>query len=244
MPVDATNASATDSATNSTANFGASPAPSALSSEHGVDLIPGHLHAFALLHRAMRRDARRLVAAAPSVAAEPGRQAATAAWWDRLRGAIDWHHHSEDEQFWPELRRRTGVSVDDVLGDDHAGLDRAMAAVSAALATPGGLADLPLAAARFDTLVHGHLRREEAAVFPVLARVGVRDYLAVERRLLAAAPRRVLIFVQPWMLEGADPRAVANVMATVPPPIRLLTGTMRRRYERLLTAAALPRISA
>ncbi|MGW0661584.1 hemerythrin domain-containing protein [Streptodolium elevatio] len=238
MPVDATDAASATAAAN------AKSAPSAVSSEHGLDLIPGHLHAFALLHRAMRRDARRLVAAAPSVAAGPGRQAATAAWWERLRGAVDWHHHSEDEQFWPELRRRTGVSVDDVLDDDHAGLDRAMAAVSAALATPGTLGDLPLAAARFDTLVHEHLRREEAAVFPVLARVAVRDYLAVERRLLATAPRAVLMFVQPWMFEGADRRAVANVTATVPPPVRLLGGTMRRRYERLLSAASLSRMGA
>lgn len=230
--------------TKSFAMAGSSSAPSAFSSEHGVDLIPGHLHAFALLHRAMRRDARRLVAAAPSVGAAPGRQAATAAWWERLRAVIDWHHHSEDELFWPELRRRTGVSVDDVLDDDHAGLDRAMAAVSAALATPGGLAGLPLAAARFDTLVHEHLRREEAAAFPALAQVGVPDYLAVERRLLATAPRPVLMFLQPWMFEGAAPHAVANVMATVPPPIRLLGGTMRRRYGRVLSAASLARVGA
>ncbi|WP_436771602.1 hemerythrin domain-containing protein [Yinghuangia sp. YIM S09857] len=226
---------------NSAANVLAEP--SANSSEYGIDLLPDHLHAFALLHRAMRRDARRLVAAAPSVATRPGHQPATAAWWERVRAAIDWHHHTEDEQFWPELRRRTGVSVDDVLGDDHAGLDRVMAAVSAALATPGA-AELPLAAARFDTLVHGHLRREEAAVFPVLAGVGVRDYLAVERRMLARTPRRMLMFVQPWMFEAADPRAVANVMATAPPPVRLLTGTMRRRYERVLNAASLPLIAA
>ncbi|MCF2532361.1 hemerythrin domain-containing protein [Yinghuangia soli] len=216
--------------------------PSADSSEFGLDLIPGHLHAFGLMHRAMRRDARRLIALAASAADRPERLPAVVAWWERLHAVIDWHHHSEDEVFWPELRRRTGVVVAaaDDLDADHAALDRAMAAVTAALAGPHALSALPMAAAQFDTLIHDHLRREEAAVFPVLARVGVREYLAVERRLIASAPRSIMPYLQPWMFDGADPRWMANVLATVPAPVRLLSGTvLRRRYERTLSAAGL-----
>lgn len=211
-----------------------------VSSEHGVDGIPGYLHGFALMHRAIRRDARRLVGVAPAVAADPRRLAGVGAWWERLRAVIDWHHHSEDEQFWPEIRRRTGVRVEDVLDDDHVELDRVMGAVSAALASPAAAAALPGVAAEFDALVHGHLRREEAAVFPVLARVGVRDYLAVERRLVASAPGSLRAYLQPWMFDGADPHAVANVQRTIPAPVRVLGGTvLRRRYARVLAEAGM-----
>lgn len=74
----------------------------------------------------------------------------------------------------------------------------------------------------------------------MLARVAVRPYLAVERRLIASAPRSVLMYLQPWMFDGADRASVAHVLATVPPPARLLGGTvLRRRYERTLAAAGL-----
>lgn len=206
-----------------------------MSSEHGVLDLPEHVRGFGLMHVAMRRDAGRLGRAAGAVTASS--VPAVASWWQLVRGAIDWHHHSEDEVLWPELRRRVrGFSVREAaIRGDHDILDAAMEAVSAAL-TRRGLPDLPGAAARFGTVLVEHLRAEEQLVFPVFAtELTPQEYLAIERQVVATAPARVMAYLQPWMFDGADRRAVASVSATIPPPVRLVGGTVLRwRYERVV----------
>ncbi|MFG2040411.1 hemerythrin domain-containing protein [Dactylosporangium sp. NPDC048998] len=206
-----------------------------MSSEHGVHGLPEHVRGFALMHVAMRRDARRLTGAASAVTASSGPAVAT--WWSRVRGAIDWHHHSEDEVLWPELRRRVRgfAAREAAIHGDHEALDAAMDAVSVAL-TPRGVQGLTAAATRFSTVLHEHLRAEEDFVFPVFTEdLTPQEYLAIERRVVATAPARVMAYLQPWMFDGADRRAVASVEATIPPPVRLLGGTVLRwRYERMV----------
>ncbi|WP_433087322.1 hemerythrin domain-containing protein [Dactylosporangium sp. CA-052675] len=206
-----------------------------MSSEHGVLDLPEHVRGFALMHVAMRRDAGRLSGAAGAVTAKA--VPALASWWQMVRGAIDWHHRSEDEVLWPELRRRVrGFTVREAaIHGDHEILDAAMDAVSAAL-TPRGVTDLPGAASRFATVLTEHLRAEERLVFPVFAEeITPQEYLAIERRVVATAPARIMAYLQPWMFDGADRRAVASVSATIPPPVRLVGGTVLRwRYERVV----------
>lgn len=201
------------------------------SSERGLDALPGHIHGFALMHMAMRRDARRLGAAAPTL--DPG--GGVAGWWQQLRRTIEWHHRSEDDMLWPEMRCQVPgfAHQDDVLEDDHAALDEAMDAVSAALVPSGDRAALVAAAARFDNLIHDHLRREEAIVFPAFATgLPVAKYLAIERRVIGSAGFGLLTFVLPWMFDGFSGRAAGQAGATIPPPIRLLGATvLRRRYR-------------
>ncbi|MGW2180546.1 hemerythrin domain-containing protein [Streptomyces sp. NPDC001732] len=214
---------------------------STMSSEH-LGTLPGHFHGFALMHVAMRRDARRLTAAAPRLAAT-GPAPAVAEWWHRLRDVIDWHHRSEDELLWPELLRRLPGAEDvaRTLDGDHAELDAAMDGVSAALRPGADPAAVTPAAARFDEVLHEHLAEEEKAVFPLFARLDARDYLALEQRLVRTAPRGVLTYLPPWMFDGAEQRSVSLVAATMPPPVRLLGRTvLRRRYERGLAAIVAP----
>jgi hypothetical protein len=205
------------------------------STEHGVHGLPEHLLGFALMHVGMRRDAGRLGGTASAVTATD--VPAVATWWTMVRGIIDWHHHSEDEVLWPELRRRVpGFAAREAAIDgDHEVLDAAMDAVSAAL-TPRRLAELPEAAARFGTVLVEHLRAEERLVLPVFAEeLTPPEYLAIERRVVATAPVRLRIDLLPWMFDGADRRAVAAVSATIPAPVRLLgAAVLRRRYARLV----------
>ena len=212
-----------------------------MSSER-LDTLPGHFHGFALMHIAMRRDARRLGAAAPRLTARGLDPAAQ--WWRRLRDVIDWHHRSEDDFLWPELLRRHPKfrpQADEIAGD-HTELDRAMDQVTTALATPAGLTALPGAAAHFGEVLHHHLADEEKIVFPVFAQLAARDYLALEQRLVRTAPGGVLTYLPPWMFDGADRHSVQLVAATMPPPVRLLGRTvLRRRYERGLAAVLDPR---
>ncbi|WP_406134642.1 hemerythrin domain-containing protein [Streptomyces sp. NBC_01089] len=205
-----------------------------MSSERLVTL-PGHFHGFALMHIAMRRDAARLAAAARS--ANLGSPERIGAWWRGLRDVIDWHHHSEDEILWPELRRAVPsfAAAAAALDGDHAGLDKAMDTVGAALAPGAPATALVPAADAFGGLLRDHLATEEHVVFPAFTELGEQRYLALERRLLRTAPPRVLGHLQPWMFDAADPTSAAHVAATIPPPVRLLGRTvLRRRYERLL----------
>ncbi|QXE33152.1 hemerythrin domain-containing protein [Streptomyces sp. GMY02] len=212
-----------------------------MSSEFGLASLPAHFHGFALMHIAMRRDAQRLLAAAPRLT-HAGLGAA-GAWWQQLRDIIDWHHRSEDNVLWPGLLRRAPEFAPQArqLGDDHVLLDRAMEAVTAALRPGGDLPALQLAATRFSSVLRDHLRDEEAVSFPVFARLVPDEYLAVERKVIASAPFKVMTQLQPWMFDGADKRSVAQVAATIPPPVRVIGNTvLRRRYERTLAGVTRP----
>lgn len=207
-----------------------------MSSEHGVQVLPAHLHAFALMHVAMRRDTRRLVDVAPRVS--PGNAGPVTAWWLQLHYIIDWHHRSEDEVLWPSLRALVPgfAAVEREMNHDHSALEEAMAQVSAALRIRVSLAALTPAAHRLHQVLVEHLRHEEAAVFPVLADgLDVRQYLAIEQRIIGSAPPRVRTCLQPWMFDGADPAVTARVGAGIPAPVRMLGNTLlRRRYQRIV----------
>jgi hypothetical protein len=204
-----------------------------MSSEQGAHTLPPHFRGFALMHVAMRRDAGRLVLAAPNVT--PASLDRVRGWWQRLNDVIDWHHHSEDEILWPELRRQVpGFGArEDALIHDHTELEYAMDRVSAALdrPEPEGLA---AAAVHFHRVLHDHLHHEEEVVFPVFAdELPVSSYVAIERRIIGSAPAKVMSYLQPWMFDGADRESVRLVAATIPPPVRALGYTvLRLRYQR------------
>ncbi len=208
----------------------------AMSSEGGVQLLPPHLYGFALMHVAMRRDARRLVDVAPRVT--PATVGPVAAWWQQLHDVIDWHHRSEDDVLWPSLRALVPGfgAIEREMHHDHSALDEAMAQVSGALRRRSSLAVLIPAAHRLHQVLFDHLRHEEAAIFPVLGNeLGLREYLAVEQRIIGTAPGRVRSCLQPWMFDGADPAVTARVAAGIPLPVRMLGNSLlRRRYQRVV----------
>ncbi|MCG8915138.1 hemerythrin domain-containing protein [Actinokineospora sp. PR83] len=200
-----------------------------LSSEHGLDGLPENLHGFALLHRAMRRDAKKLLAVAPKLSSP--KRPRVASWWDQVRATIDWHHHTEDDILWPELRAKVpGFAEREVdMHADHAALDEAMDAVTAALRLDDNAA-LVEAATRFDAIIHDHLRAEETIVLPAFVAMGKRAYGNVERRIMFSAPPTVLAFLLPWMFDGAGSGRAAALM---PLPVRLIGLTaLNFRYER------------
>ncbi len=204
-----------------------------LSGEHGVDDLPGHVHGFALMHRAMRRDAHRLVTAAPTLAAD--KMAKAARWWHQVRAVIDWHYHTEDDLLWPALRSKVPAfaRTESAMHDDHAALDAAMDAVTSAL-SGGDRTELVSAAARFDAIIQAHLRAEEDVVLPVFCfDMTRREYLAIEREVMASASPSLLAFLFPWMLDSFSRADTAGMIATVPPPVRLIGMTVLQwRYQR------------
>src|SRR5690606_3548901 len=194
--------------------------------------LPDHVYGFALVHIAIRRDARRLAEAAPAL--QPVLLPRVRTWWRQVRAVIDWHHRSENEVLWPALRRRVrGFAADErVMRHDHIALDNAMKAISAALAPGGDRVALEQTVTWFDALVAEHLTLEEAVLFPIFRTgIGADEYLEIERRVLALARPNVMAFLLPWLFDGVGAEVAAKAAATIPPPLRLLGRTvLRRRY--------------
>jgi len=207
-----------------------------MSTERGVHTLPEHLHGFALMHVAMRRDTQRLVDVAAHVS--PASAEPVTTWWRQLHDVIDWHHRSEDDVLWPSLRALVAGfgTIEREMHHDHSALEEAMAQVSAALRRRANLAALAPAAHRLHSVLIDHLRHEEAAIFPVLARdLDIEQYLRIEQRIIGSAPPRVLSYLQPWMFDNADRSVTARVSTGIPLPVRLLGNSLlRRRYQRTL----------
>jgi hemerythrin-like domain-containing protein len=209
----------------------------AMSSENGIQSLPEHIRAFALMHVAMRRDASRLLAAAPHVTASTAGD--VGAWFRELFDVIDWHHRTEDDILFPAVRRVLPgfAAKEQALAHDHGALDQAMAEVAAALSPGADLKVLPAAAEKFKTILFEHLKLEETVVFPVFAsELTVRQYVDIENKSVSSAPMGLRTFLYPWMYDGVDRRTAARVAAgSTPLPFRLVGDTvLKMRYQRTI----------
>ncbi|ONI70833.1 hypothetical protein ALI144C_50495 [Actinosynnema sp. ALI-1.44] len=206
-----------------------------MSTENGVGGLPVHIHGFALMHVAMRRDARRIATAAPNVTRANAGPVRT--WFDQLRDVIEWHHRTEDDVLFPALRDRVAdfAAKEKELAHDHTELDQSMADVSTALR--GDLGAVPEAARKFETILLDHLAVEEPIVFPVFVDDLTRQqYLDIENQVMRSAGPGMRAFLFPWLFDGVDKRtADAAAAVSIPPPVRLIGNTVLTwRYERLL----------
>jgi iron-sulfur cluster repair protein YtfE (RIC family) len=206
-----------------------------MSTENGVGGLPVHIHGFALMHVAMRRDARRIAAAAPNITRSTA--GPVASWFSQLLDVIEWHHRTEDDVLFPELRRRLPdfATKEKELAHDHTELDQSMAAVLKALR--GDVTALPAAADKFENILLDHLKVEEPIVFPVFVDDLTRQqYLDIESQVMRSAGVGMRAFLFPWLFDGIDKRTAAAAAAvTIPPPVRLVGNTVLTwRYERLI----------
>ena len=208
--------------------------------------FPTYAAAFAAMHDAMRRDARRLVAAADDTPDLP----ALARWFDRFEAVIEHHHHCEDDIVWPGLAalvadRDCGIEgtsfllAREELLDDHDDLDAAMTAVRTSLHDAASVIDRHDAARRFEACLDAHLSREEAAVFPLLtAHVSEEEFEVLEHAVVEVTPLSAMTFTVPWILDEAPADLQATVRDGMPTPIRLLNRwLLQPRYRRLVAAA-------
>lgn len=141
-----------------------------LGASKGVTALPRHLRGFTQTHLALRRDSRRLAAAAPLLTSAGLPRAAER--WRQLRAIVDWHHRAEDEILWPRLIEHVPeiAAGSHRMVQDHVALGDSAFRVTKAL--KGGRADLiggPVDT--FDTVLHRHLHEEEKLTFPAFARV-------------------------------------------------------------------------
>lgn len=216
-------------------------------------VVPDREVLYALMHRAMRRDAPRLVDALGRVTSTDRRRPeALARWFQRFDGQLHHHHEVEDEIFWPALRTAVPAATGelDALEAEHGVLTDRLTAVRGTLDILAGLtavsdvedaqqAALDAAVALEHTLV-AHLDREEITVFPALTQFTDEQYRALETQARkykgSAATKRSggTPFAAPWLLESATDREVEQARHGAPAVLFLLNKVIwRRRYDRI-----------
>ncbi|GAA0398602.1 hypothetical protein GCM10009530_57830 [Microbispora corallina] len=178
------------------------------------------------MHHALRRELEHIARVTVRIDDDPRRILRTAIGWQLFTRSVRIHHSAEDDMLWPVLRRQLADRPDDLvpleaMEAEHAAIDQLIATVDELLADPDAdqvrLGDLT------DSLVtglRGHLEHEEDAVIPLTRRaLTTAQWAAFDQvhtqRVGADAPRLL-----PWLLEEADPRITARMLATLPEPAR------------------------
>lgn len=195
-----------------------------------------------IIHTAVRRDLARFESA---LRAFPDGDRARAHQlrraWVTLDRQLHHHHESEDAYVWPYVRDLGVVdpALLDAMESEHRAMGAGLDAVSEALA---GLTTEPTAdraAAAADTVAESarvtdaHLVHEEQDVMPIIVdREQTPEWKAVERNLRKGGPAMAgELFA--WLADGGDPRALASLRATVPPPVQfVLSRFFGRAYHR------------
>jgi iron-sulfur cluster repair protein YtfE (RIC family) len=205
--------------------------------------LPDFLTGFMAIHDAMRRDATRLAALDATLAAPAPRATGEQLrrWWAHVEAAIVHHHEREDDLLWPDLmaRRPAFAERHAQLEADHDALDEAMLALHDAFAAMAAGDDDPAArhaaVAGFATLLDEHLRREEAAAFPLIAEAyTAEEYAVIEKAFAEGSSIARMAFELPWVLDGTGAELDALVAELLPAPIRLLNRLVfTTRYRRI-----------
>jgi hypothetical protein len=179
-------------------------------------------------HDAFRRDLTSLARAATAAdRAEPARRERVGRGWEVFKRQLHFHHTGEDRHIWPTLGERlarsdSARSILQAMEEEHSRVDPLLDAVEAAFADPAGgrLADT---VGELATTLHSHLAHEERDALPLIGtaltaaewrRVGRR--LGFENGLSGSAE----FFA--WMLDGATDAQSAEVLGTMPLPLRLV----------------------
>lgn len=192
-------------------------------------------------HDGLRRDVATIAKSAAVTGDDPTRLTATHFGWDLFKRFLTIHHLAEDEILWPRLRvlladRPDDVELLDAMEQEHDRIDPLIAAIDAALADEQhgheGLGDVVDA---FASELTAHLAHEEDAALPLIAKelppVDWALFADAQRNQigLGLAPRYV-----PWLLDGASPERVTEVLAIFPPPLAAqYRSAWRQQYAEL-----------
>jgi hypothetical protein len=210
------------------------------------------LTAFILVHRALRRDAGRLVTALEGLGdGDTARARALRRWYGHYRAELHAHHQLEDDLWFPVVAERvpTFAAHTDRLAREHHVLEDAAMALTARLdelAGDGGASAPARRAARdaaceLREVIDEHLDFEDADIVPLITRhLSADDVAEVEARTRARLDRRQLPFLVPWLLSAATQAERTRMLAVAPWPLKFVWYASRRRHDRM-TARALGR---
>jgi hypothetical protein len=209
----------------------------------GSDVVPISEHSRVLIamHKAMRADAQRLIAAASALPnGDPHRS--------RTRSRLRRHRRSDPRP--PLDRRRRHVPVPagpgeqlrarrDPARNDHVELDAAMARINARFRLLAHQLSAPLwqdtrshlldEATAFNRVLVDHLDREEDAVIPPLeSMISEAEQHTLQKEEAKLATYRHMRLAVPWVLANATPEEEEQLRTTAP---RLLGVIQDRVWE-------------
>ncbi|WP_436774859.1 hemerythrin domain-containing protein [Yinghuangia sp. YIM S09857] len=185
-----------------------------------------------VMHDALRRELERIARIIERGGDDPRVILHTAAGWGMFKRYLLAHHAAEDDVLLPEVRkaladRPDDLAVIDAMEEEHAAVDPGVAFFDVAIADPESGADkLAMIVDRLVAGLGGHLTHEEDEALPLIDEVAgpeLLDRFGAEhtRRLGAEVP----VFL-PWLLDGADPAAVAAVTGRLPATVRSAYATV------------------
>jgi hypothetical protein len=186
-------------------------------------------------HDAFRRDLTSLARAATAAGAggagaewAPARRERVARGWEVFKRQLHFHHTGEDRHIWPRLGERlahseSAMSILQAMEEEHSRVDPLLDAVEAAFADPAGGGRLADTVGELATTLHSHLAHEERDALPLIGTAltaaewrGIGRRLGFENGLSGSAE----FFA--WTLDGATDAQSAEVLGTMPLPLRLV----------------------
>jgi hemerythrin superfamily protein len=193
-----------------------------------------------LAHDAFRRDLRLLTLASTNW---PRSGDSLRTRWGIFTRQLEIHHRAEDDALWPQFDGKalssTEVAVLEAMRAEHAQIDPLLEELDDAL-TDGdddrfsaGLRDLTEALTQ-------HMRHEEDQALPLVERfLGPQGWGSFAASIRKRQGMKGAAEFFPWLLEDAPDPTRDQVLALVPPPVRILYRRVwAPRYARGLRAVS------
>jgi hemerythrin-like domain-containing protein len=211
-----------------------------------------NVHDMVVVHRGFRREFTLMPQLVRDVTAGDTARAGVVTEHARLLlAALHLHHTSEDELLWPKLLDRCPPDAALVrrMEQQHERVEHHTERLQAALgrweveARPAVTGEV---ASTFDALreaLFEHLGEEESEILPRAARhVTQAEWNEIGQHGIAKMTKAQLPLLFGMILEEATPDEAAELYASVPPPVRLLTKLVfLPRYRRYVTKVRRPR---
>lgn len=186
-------------------------------------------------HDALRRDVRRLAAAA---AARRADTPAVRSGWENFKAQLHLHHTVEDDDLWPRLYQAIGDRPDrrKLLEDmeaEHAVLDPLLAGTDDAFTTMSGDA-LNARLVELTAALDTHFEHEEQSALPLIQEVLTeKDWKGFGVSMRKAQGFSGAAVYVPWIVDGATPEKRRQFFSVLPAPVKVLNRLMwEPRYRR------------
>lgn len=183
-------------------------------------------------HDAIRKDVVRLEAILTKVDFYNANGFLHANQWFQFHSkSLLFHHHGEDEFFFPEIKNRFPDVKDkiELMDQQHQELDRWMFEVGQSLqrlAVDDSNAEektvLKNALKNYIAVAVNHLNAEEPIVEEAISRVPVPEVLALEQKFMKEMPMEIKTHTMPWLLDAMDEKDRKYFMGMVPFIAKLL----------------------
>lgn len=198
-----------------------------------------------LVHRALRRSARRLADATGSCdRQDPRRTRALVRWSTGFIEELHCHHTIEDEAMFPALVAKVPEAAELIARTDadHAAMDEIITRMEAGLATlrSGGAADeLHEGAHDLADLLDEHLAFEDDEVIPLFEQhfTGAEYQRLDDEAMEILGVSKQALFTVPFILAEATPDELAHLWSSAPAPFKVIQVICRGRHHRLTERA-------